>query len=134
MNNTWKYVKPLENEEAITAFETTYDVKVPKLVKGLALKYNAGRPSKRVFDVKGREECVFQQLLSFNKSDRTNIYTAMDVLKKEGHVNVIPFAMTPSGDYICIDSKTSKVMLWDAEQDQFLPASTGALGFMQALR
>lgn len=96
---TWKYVKTTTVEK-IRDVESKVGIVLPEDVKQIILKYNNGRPSVDTFDTamtKGRQ---FKKLLSYNREDKENIYTALDVLSKENK-ELFPIGVDPSGNYIC---------------------------------
>ena len=53
------------------------------------------------------------EVMIHNNKDIENVYTAIKILKEEGKC-LIPFANTPSGDFVCIDINNF-VVLWKHE-------------------
>lgn len=111
----WKYIKDLNNGESIENIEQKFDVKIPALLKNIIIKYNGGRPLKNIFDTQHSKEKVFKSLLSYNKQDKENIYLYEELFYR----NYIPFAITPSGDVICINKENQSVELYLHESNTF---------------
>lgn len=111
----WKYVKSLTDDKSIANIEQKYDVEIPKYLKDIIIKYNGGRPLKNIFNTKNNKEKVFKSLLSYNKEDKENIYIYDDLFYK----GYLPFAITPSGDLICINFEKLSVELYLHESDTF---------------
>ena len=44
----WKYIKPLKELKSIEHIENTYNVHIPQYLKSIILKYNGGRPEKKM--------------------------------------------------------------------------------------
>lgn len=109
MNQRWKYVKELQNKQAVTDFETQHNVVFPDDLKEWILKNNGGRPYNSTIDTEKTKSRVFKSLLSFNPDDKETIFTVYDVLQKEDK-SLLPFASDPSGNFFCI--KNGKIVLW----------------------
>ena len=95
----WRYVKPTTLDN-ILFVEKEYSIKLPQDLVNLILMYNNGRPEKSLFLV-GDKERVFKKLLSYNKEDRENIFSFIDVLSREMPC-LFPIASDPSGNFICL--------------------------------
>lgn len=111
----WKYVKPLKDNFIIEYLEKTYSIEIPKFLKEIILENNGGRPVKNMFMTKENKEKVIKTLLSYNQSDRENIYIYIDFFDK----GYIPFANTDFGDVICVNNKNENVELYLHEIDKF---------------
>lgn len=111
----WKYVKPLKDNLIIEYLEKTYSIEIPKLLKDIILENNGGRPVKNMFMTKENKEKIIKTLLSYNQSDRENIYIYIDFFNK----GYIPFANTDFGDVICVNNKNENVELYLHEIDKF---------------
>lgn len=109
----WKYIKPLKDEKSLDIIEEKFNFKIPIDLKECILKNNGGRPSRKVFDTDKSVERVIKTLLSYNENDIENIYRVLDIFKKE-EIDLLPFAIDPSGNYICVDKENS-VVLWNHE-------------------
>jgi cell wall assembly regulator SMI1 len=106
----WKYVEPLNNEEAISMFEFENSIKLPNDIISCVKQNNGGRPNKDTFDTQFSKERVFKTLLTYNKGDIEDVFSAFDMLKEEGH-NLIPLASDPGGNFICYDT-INGIVLW----------------------
>ena len=111
----WKYVKPLKDNLIIEYLEKTYSIEIPKLLKDIILENNGGRPVKNMFMTKENKEKIIKTLLSYNQSDRENIYIYIDFFNK----GYIPFANTDFGYVICVNNKNENVELYLHEIDKF---------------
>lgn len=111
---SWKYVKPLQNPNAVEEFETEHNVSFPEDLKEVIKKYNNGRPSLKIFDSESGKEHEFKKLLSFNVYDVENIYSFIDTDRQEK--NFIPFANDPAGNLIGLYN--GKIYYWLSELDQ----------------
>src|SRR5574344_1199302 len=122
MSITWKYVKPTTMDK-IEAVEKENAIKLPEDLQNLLIANNNGRPSPSTFDTKKSKERVFKKLLSYNKEDTENIYTAIEVLKKENSY-LFPIASDPSGNFICLE-KGEKIVLWlhEVNRTEFIAKS-----------
>lgn len=99
---TWKYIKPTTAKK-IKDVEDKIKIKLPKDVKDVILKYNNGRPSLDTFDTDKSKGHQFKKLLSFNKEDKENVYTAISALSKENK-KIFPIGSDSSGNYIAISN------------------------------
>ena len=55
----WKYVKNI-NENEIVEVEKKYNINLPESLKNIILKYNGGRPDRRIFDTTTSKERVIK--------------------------------------------------------------------------
>lgn len=111
----YKYIKELKDINSIKEIEEKYKVKIPEILKNIIIRYNGGRPVKNIFMTKESKEKVIKTLLSYNQSDRENIYIYLDFFKK----GYIPFANTDFGDVICLNNKNENIELYLHEIDKF---------------
>lgn len=95
----WRYVKPLEDKNAIGRFEAKHNVSFPKDLSEILKNYNGGRPPKSLINTRGGREVVFKSLISFNKNDAVNIYDFMPFDEVKG---AVPFATDPAGNIFCL--------------------------------
>lgn len=98
MNNDWKYVKKLENQNLVKDFLKENDISLPNEIIAFIEKNNNGRPLKPFFNTQTQKEQVFKSLLSYNKNDLDNIYDIYD-----NEINLLPFATDSAGNIIFID-------------------------------
>ena len=106
---SWKYIKPLNSNELIDKVESNYAIKFPDTLKQCIIQNNGGRPATNSFDTIATKERVVKTRLSFNPSDKENIYVALEFLKNEQVNNLIPLANDPFGNYICLDREDKKI-------------------------
>lgn len=96
MEQKWNYGIALTDEAVFDHFYQTYHIEVPEDIQELVYKVNAGTPSKFCIKDAHGDERVFGALLSYNKEDDDNVYTAMEINQNKRH---IPFAIDPYGNY-----------------------------------
>ena len=71
----WKYIKKLENMNAIEEFLNEKKIELPISLIEFLKENNGGRPSEKTFNTDCSKEYVFKALLSYNEDDAENIYT-----------------------------------------------------------
>lgn len=126
---TWKYVKPLQDVNAVEKFETAHGVEFPKDLKEILVSYNGGRPPLKRYNVGNKTGKEFKTLLSFNESDAETIYKCYPLDSADGEL--LPFASDPSGDYFVV--KSGKICLWDHERDQIVVLADSFSEFLDTL-
>jgi len=129
MEITWKYTTPI-SEKSIANVEQVYHVQIPEELKTIIKKGNNGVPSKRYFDTNRSKEHEIKTLLSYDRSDMENVYSAFEVLK-EIDCKLLPFANDPAGNLICYDG--SKVVYWHHETDEVEPVADSISEFFDKL-
>lgn len=129
---TWKYVKPLNSDNAVENFESHNNLKLPEDFYACIKENNGGRPDKKVFDTEITKGRVIKSLLSFNKDDLETVYDAMDTLKKEND-NLVPLASDPGGNYICYNKKQQNIELWLHETNNTEKISDTFNAFLDSL-
>ena len=133
MNNlTWKYVKPLKNDNAVECFEADNSFKLPQDIISCIKQNNGGRPDKKVFDTEVSKGRVIKSLLSLNKDDLETIYDAIDILKSE-KTNLVPVATDPGGNYICYNTIHQDIELWLHETNTTEKISDSFTAFLELL-
>lgn len=113
MELTWKYVKPLNDPEAVKTFLDKYKVSLPASLIGIMEKYNGGRPSEKAIITDTNREYVFKAMLSYNEGDKETIYSVYPEMLKE--TTWFPFASDAAGNFVCYDLKTKKCILYNHE-------------------
>ena len=106
---SWKYVKPLLKADAVDNFEKENNISLPQDLKQCITLNNGGRPSLNVFDTGISKDRVFKTLLSFNESDKENIFTFFPIIHSQKN-GLIPFASDPGGNFLCLMG--TKVVLY----------------------
>lgn len=109
----WKYVKTLNNPNAVEEFEKNHGVFFPKDLKEIIKRYNGGRPELKLYDTATEKNKEFKTLLSFNEADIENIHKYCDV--DTANKMMIPFASDSAGNLFVL--KTGKIYFWDHETD-----------------
>ncbi|MGG7202276.1 SMI1/KNR4 family protein [Clostridium butyricum] len=109
----WKYIKELIDIDSIKKFEEENKIELPESLKEIVVKFNGARPRPNTFDSEYCKECVFKSLLSFNTTDKENIFEINKWIKEREN-NIIPFASDPAGNYVCLN-KNYQVVLWKHE-------------------
>ena len=128
-NQTWKYVKPLEDAHSIETFEKSHGISFPADLKEILRKYSGGRPPLKLYDTAMEKNKEFKTLLSFNRSDIENIYKYYPL--ESSDTTLIPFASDPAGNYFVI--KDGKVFLWDHETDETIFLANTFTDFFKAM-
>jgi len=108
----WSFVNALIDIKSIDNFEKEKNIKIPHDLKNTIKRFNAGQPSRCIFDTDSSTGNVFGALLSFNPSDNDNIYEIFSVVNAENK-SVMPFAADPFGNYLCLMNE--QVVFWDHE-------------------
>lgn len=106
---SWKYIKPLASNELIDQVESICGVRFPDSLRQCIIQNNGGRPATNSFDTIDTKERVVKTLLSFNSSDKENIYVALEFFKNEQVNNLIPLANDPFGNYICMEREDKEI-------------------------
>lgn len=113
MRITWKYIKPLDNPNAVRDFLKAYNILLPEEVIKIIEKCNGGRPSDRDIVTRNKKEHVFKSLLSYNKTDSETIYSVFPEQFKE--TSLFPIGTDPAGNFICFDIKRKIYCFYDHE-------------------
>ena len=129
MNIYWKYVTPVSKEQ-IAEVEKTFNVIIPDELKAVIMVGNNGVPSKRFFDTDFSQEHELKTLLSYDKRDAENIFSAFAVIRKENE-NLIPIANDPAGNLICLDG--SNVVFWKHETNEMETIASSLTDFFDKL-
>ncbi len=120
MSSSIRWICENDNVEikTISNVETILGVKFPKDYIETVMKNDGGYPKPNRFDVNDNEE-VFNNLLSFDDEDYSNIINTYNDIKDRLVKKVIPFAEDPFGNMICFDYRNSDkpvVVFWDNEK------------------
>ena len=76
------------------------------------------------------DESDVKALLSFNETDRENIYKAIGYFILQYQGNLVPFASDSAGNYYC--EKESKIALW-TQEGEVIPVSNSFPDFLNSL-
>lgn len=113
----WKYVKRLKSIDDIQSYETLAGYTFPEAFKECVRDNNGGRPDKKIFDTSKEKGRAIKTLLSFNKDDKETVWAAIEIVRKQGEENLIPFAVDNFGNLICFDSTNNSVVFAQHEND-----------------
>ena len=117
--------------ENIQEFAKEYGCKYTDDLISFVLRYNNGTISPNKFNTELSEGYEVKTILSYNKGDIENVYTAMEIIKEDG-LHLIPFANTPSGDFVCMDISNA-VVLWKHETSTIEGISHELSSFIDSL-
>lgn len=131
MNIVWKYKIDLADESVFAEIENERGITIPDKLKDLIIKGNAATPDKYNFMV-GSTERVLGSILSFNKDeeDTDTVFTALEVIKDK---NLLPFAIDPFGNYICINLTAEEVVFWNHETGESSTTGKHIDDFLESL-
>lgn len=112
----WNYKIDLKDESVFSEIEKDREIKIPDDLKEMIKEGNAATPEKYKF-MTGSTEHALGAVLSFNKNEQgtDTVFTALQTIRDK---NLLPFAIDPFGNYICLDLKKNIVVFWDHEFDQ----------------
>lgn len=113
MSIVWNYKIELEDKKIFSKIEKERGIIIPDELKEVVMEGNAATPEKYKFTV-GSTERVVGAVLSFNRKekDADTVFTALEVIEDK---NLLPFAIDPFGNYICIDLSKKEVIFRDHE-------------------
>ena len=113
MSITWKYVKPLQDINAVKAFLEANNIQLPNQLIELIENNNGGRPSEKTIVTDANREYVFKSLLSYNNGDLETIYSYYPDLFID--TPLYPIGSDAAGNFICFDYKANKYVLLNHE-------------------
>ncbi len=127
----WNYVKPLQDQDAITAVCSKYRITLDETLLAILTNYNGGRPTPNTFDTAYSREREFKSLLSYNKNDLETIYHiySQDFIPN----SLFPFAIDPAGNYICVNLDNQSVHLLLHETLMSEPIASSSFEFFKNL-
>ena len=128
-NISWKYVKPLANEESIAEYEALVGATLPNDIKLTVRLYNGGRPSLKYYDLQTEKDKEFKSLLSFNRGDSENVFAFYPI--DSANKRLVPFAIDPAGN--CFVLKNGKIYLWLHEIDKAVFVAESFSSFLEML-
>lgn len=126
-----RYVKPMENEEAVELFQRRSGAVLDSAYAVFIKANNGGRPERNIVTLKNGSEKVVNTFLSFNEADKENVYKAKR-RTEEDDAKLIPFAADPSGNYFCF--KDSAVYFYDHEDGGLQMAADSFTAFLDMLK
>jgi len=119
MNNSIRWISEndIVKESIIEKVESILGVKFPNDYIEIIIKNNGGYPKPNRFNLNGNEE-VFNNLLSFDEEDCSNIINTYNDTKDRLIEKIIPFAEDPFGNMICFDYRNNNqpvIVFWEHE-------------------
>ena len=131
MDNIWKYKVDLVDAAVFGEIEKDRGIDIPRALKEFVSEYNAATPEKHCFMINSDEK-VFGAVLSFNKNEQDidSVFTALEVVKDK---KIIPFAIDPFGNYICLDVNSGVVVFWNHETEAFYSSNKDLESFINDL-
>lgn len=117
MKNSWKYVKPLVNRDAVRDFIKQNNVELPDYLIQCIEGNNGGRPEKKDFITEQGVAYVFNSLLSYNDGEHPNI-KAFYPDKLKGHM-MYPVGITSGGDLVCYNIENQHYQLYNHETGDY---------------
>jgi cell wall assembly regulator SMI1 len=95
----WRYSKIPLTIGDIRELENILQVRLPSAFKKILIKHHGARPNKKRFLTSTKTERVIKTLVPVTQDYETNMFSLISWLDLPA--GVIPFASTPSGDYVC---------------------------------
>ena len=131
MNIVWKYKIDLADENVFSTIEKDRNIQIPQDLKELIKEGNAATPDKYKYII-GSTEKVVGAILSFNKDEKEadSVYTALSVIEDK---NLMPFAIDPFGNYICLEINSNNVVYWDHESGDVFSTEKNIEEFIKSL-
>lgn len=126
-----KYIKPIKNQDAIELFQEQLGFKLPHEYISFIKINNGGRPDLNVIVLKSGVEKVVNKFLSFNESDKENIFSAKG-RTEEDDKELVPFAVDPAGNYYCF--KRDEVFFYNHEDGELQFAADSFSDFIGLLK
>lgn len=129
MDIIWKYATPVQGNLVLKVAKD-HAIELPEFLVKIIEKGNNGSPSKKLFYYdNNKNEDVFKTLLSYNRNDIENVYSALNTLKD--YPALYPFGNDPAGNLICLEN--GKVVLWKHETLSIWPVSNTVEEFFHNL-
>ena len=129
----WKYVKNLESADLISEFEELTKYILCDSFKECVVAYNGGRPSGMFFDTNKNNARAIKTFLSFNKTDKENVWDAIKCDKEALAERYIPFAVDYFGNSVCFDTENNEVVFIDHENTNVEIAADDFDAFLRKL-
>lgn len=134
--NTWKFMRGEFDLNVLRAFEQEYDISFPEPYIDLVSEFNGSCPEKECFDLADKKQLVFNTLLTWDVSRKSNVKDVSLWFCKETNCrNTIPIAIDPFGNYICLkfDGNESTVVVWFHETGEFESSEQSFHDFIESL-
>jgi hypothetical protein len=120
MSNNLRWICENDSVETttISKVEAIFGIKFPKDYVECIIKNDGGYPKPNRFNLNGNEE-VFNNLLSFDEEDSSNMIDTYNDVKDRLIEKVIPFAEDPFGNLLCFDYRNNEqptIVFWEHEK------------------
>lgn len=120
MSNNLRWICENDSVEitTISKVEAIFGVKFPKDYIEIIRKNDGGYPKPNRYNLNSNEE-VFNNLLSFDEEDSSNMIDTYNDVKDRLIAKIIPFAEDPFGNLICFDYRNNEqpiIVFWDHEK------------------
>jgi len=120
MSNNLRWICENNSVEltTISKVEAIFGVKFPEDYVKCIMKTDGAYPKPNRFKLNGNEE-VFNNLLSFDEEDSSNIINVYNDVRDRLIKKVIPFAEDAFGNLICFDYSDNEkiaIMFWEHEK------------------
>ena len=129
----WKYTKPLVSVKQIGDFEKAYSFSFDDIYRDYVRQYNGGRPSPNAFDTEKSKARSIKALLSFNKSDKENIWDMNAWIKEAIENRYVAFGIDSFGNLICFEKFSDDVIFWNHENGSIEIITKGFGNFINSL-
>lgn len=131
MNIKWNYKIDLADTKVFDSIEEENGIVFPEELKKIIIDGNAATPEKFKF-MAGTTERILGAILSFNKGERDTdtVFTALEVI---GDKRMLPFAIDPFGNYICLNLENGEVVFWDHETRNIFSTNQNLYEFFESL-
>ena len=120
MSNNLRWICENDSVETttISKVEAIFGIEFPRDYVECIIKNDGGYPKPNRFLLNGNEE-VFNNLLSFDEEDSSNMIVTYNDVKDRLIEKVIPFAEDPFGNLLCFDYRNNKqptIVFWEHEK------------------
>lgn len=115
---TWHFTKRSLNEHDIQTLEAKLGYRLPEEYKEIIRNYHGARPSKKHFHTQKAKGLMIKTFLPAADEYEVNVVRVKEWAKLPDRM--IPFASTPSGDYLCFEyfspESSPAIILWNHEK------------------
>jgi hypothetical protein len=115
---TWDYLKRPISQSDIKDLENELGFKLPNEYIKILLHFHGARPSKKRFDTQRTKGRMIKTFLPITEDYKINLIQVKQWLQLSDIM--VPFANTPSGDYICFEyfshEGSPAIVLWNHEE------------------
>ena len=125
----WNYKIDLLDDAVFHEIEKQRGIQIPENLISLVKEGNAATPEKYKFMIVQTEKVV-GAILSFNKGDSDSVFTALDIIEDQ---RIVPFAIDPFGNYICLNLKNKEVIFWNHETGDTFSTEKELEAFLKSL-